>query len=469
MTDTAEPLLDRLAGHARTRPKAVAYRDAASGEQLSWSDLYNRVLCFSATLRSGLPDDAVVMVVCPNRIEFPVIYLALMHGGFSAFLVTPDSATSELEHLIVRSNAAGVIAASAVLAELPETVEKFDYESAINRVDVFPTALPHGRLLLMSSGSTGLPKIVVRSARSVDAVCDQMVRSIGFSEHDQVLATVPLCHSYGIEHGLLAPVYAGTTTHLCRGLDWPTVLKELAERNITVLPGVPSMFEILANLGSGRDRLPHLRAAYSAGGSLPTSIADRFEERFGVPVGQLYGATEIGSVTYSDARSPTFNPSSVGVPMPGVRVRIDGEVSVSAASLFDGYLDVPGSSLVDGFYPTGDLGEFDSAGNLVITGRIKLLLEIGGLKVNPLEVEGVLRQHPDVADCVVVPVRQSETILRLKAIVTVRDSDRELSFAELRSFARQRLASYKVPRLFERRESLPRTAAGKIQRHLVQV
>jgi long-chain acyl-CoA synthetase len=123
-----------------------------------------------------------------------------------------------------------------------------------------------------------------------------------------------------------------------------------------------------------------------------------------------------------------------------------------------------------GFFLTGDLGRLDARGNLTITGRTKLLIDVGGLKVNPLEVEAVLSQHPAVERCVVVPVKVSDTVSRLKAIVTPRDGappEDAPTPEALRRFARERLVPYKVPRVFEVRASLPLSPTGKILRHLV--
>jgi long-chain acyl-CoA synthetase len=256
---------------------------------------------------------------------------------------------------------------------------------------------------------------------------------------------------------------------------------------ITIFPGVPFMFEMLAEHG-GRSgaRFASLRRAYSAGGPLPRGVADAFRERFGVTVSQLYGATEIGSVTYADPDLPGFAPASVGQAMKGVSIRIlapdardaseplptgePGHVAVLAASMLRGYLgDEPSPTTIDGYFPTGDLGRLDQHANLTITGRIKLLIDVGGLKVNPLEVEQVLAEHPGVATCIVVPVRVSETVSRLKAIVTPRpDAADPLEPASLRAFARSRLAGYKVPRVFEVRDRLPTSATGKVLRHLVE-
>jgi long-chain acyl-CoA synthetase len=427
-----------------------------------------------------------VLICCPNSLEFPVAVLGTLAAGCAAFPISTESPESELREVAQRANAVAVIGSTVVVGAVGANVGIDVSDLAAMDGDDLPNVRPAGanaRLMLLSSGSTGKPKIVCRSGDSIDAVAAQMCAAIGITSDDRILATVPLCHSYGIEHGLLGPVWAGATVHLCRGLDLPLVMRELHESAITVVPGVPAMFEMLAQLGSGGDAtLSSLRVAYSAGGPLPRSVFDAFARSFGVRVSQLYGATEVGSVTYADPRDEHYDPGSVGRAMAGVDVRVtagndpadglpagqDGQVWIKAGSMFSGYLGEGTGPVVDGFFPTGDIGRLDAFGNLTITGRIKLLIDVGGLKVNPIEVEDVLMQHPGVGDCVVVAVPQSETVLRLKAVVTPRRAGERVDFDELRRFARERLAGYKVPRLFEVRESLPRTATGKLLRHLVQ-
>jgi long-chain acyl-CoA synthetase len=256
-------------------------------------------------------------------------------------------------------------------------------------------------------------------------------------------------------------------------LDLPSVVSELAKGEITLFPAVPAVFEMLAAV-TDAPAVTSLRTAYSAGAPLPQSVIDRFKDRFGVRVAQLYGATEIGSVTFNDPHAEPFAPASVGKAMRGVDIRLldrsaegEGHVAIRADSMFDGYLDDE-TELLDGYFPTGDLGKLDDQGRLFITGRLKLLIDVGGMKVNPIEVETVLRQHPAVGDCVVVPVKQSETVHRLKAIVSPRPGVAKPLSAELRSFAKSHLSAYKVPRLFEVRDDLPRSATGKVLRHLVE-
>ena len=470
-------LLDRLSFHARTRPDDLAYTDQ-SGHALTWRDLHDAACGFALEIGEKLSDLNGAIVLCaPNQINYPIAFLGILSAGFDVFPVSADIAEVELTRAAQRSNAVAVIGHGRAIAALPALaaweIDAVARAARLCEPQARASRPCHGSLLLQSSGTTGLPKIVRRSAKSLDAVSAAMAEAVDFRPTDHVLAAVPLTHSYGLEHGLLAPVWAGSRVHLCRGLDLPSVVNELAKGEITLFPAVPAMFEMLAAV-TDAPAVGSLRTAYSAGAPLPASVIDRFKDRFGVRVTQLYGATEIGSVTFNDPHTEPFAPASVGKPMTGVDIRIldvtpegDGHVAIRAASMFDGYLDED-AALIDGYFPTGDLGKVDAAGRLFITGRLKLLIDVGGMKVNPLEVEAVLRQHPAVGDCVVVPVRQSETVHRLKAIVTPRTGVARPTSAELRTFAKSHLSAYKVPRLFEVRDDLPRSSTGKVLRHLVE-
>lgn len=488
-------LVEQLEHRARAAPETPAIRHVATANAptrvVTWYELAAWAAAVSSRLADEMPAGGVVLICAPNQPEFTAAFLGALSAGLRAFPVSPDLAAPELISAAERSGAMALIGTDASIGVLagrvPLTIP----------VDEIPSLPPRpwadrahetGGLLLLSSGTTGRPKIVFRDARSLDAVSAAMAKAIGFTEADRVLACVPLCHSYGIEHGLLAPTYAGSCVHLARGFDLRVTMRELTDSAISIFPGVPFMFEMLADHAErgGATNFPALRRAYSAAGPLPRAVAEAFGARFGVTLGQLYGATEIGSVTFADPDLPGFDPASVGRPMRGVRVRIllpdapdvahplpagqDGHVAVAAESMLSGYLGEPDPPTVDGYFLTGDLGRLDVHGNLTVTGRLKLLIDVGGLKVNPLEIEDVIAQHPGVGACVVVPVRVSETVSRLKAIVTPRAEPGSAgpTTDSLRRFARSRLTGYKVPRMFEVRDNLPQSATGKILRHLVQ-
>jgi acyl-coenzyme A synthetase/AMP-(fatty) acid ligase len=325
-------------------------------------------------------------------------------------------------------------------------------------------------LLLQSSGTTGLPKIVCRPVATVDASARQIVESVGLQESDHVLMCVPISHSYGLEHGLLATIASGAATHLTPGFDVGVIGRELVQSSISILPAVPAVFEMLVRFDDLPATFPRLRLTYSAGGSLPVGVNNAFQKRFGARVGQIFGASEIGSVTFADPRDERFDPISVGRAMPGVEMKVDADsqLIVRAPSQMRGYLGEETSFTPDGYFPTGDLARIDEDGQLTLTGRLKLLIDIAGRKVNPLEVEQAIMRHPQVAECVVVSVPQAETLRRLRAFIIPASAHSSATADELRIFLKDKLSPYKIPRTFEFCTSLPRSATGKILRHALE-
>ena len=447
-------ILDRLRRHACDSPEILALREVATGEAMTWSDLDSAVTEIASGLRTDLPRDSVVMLRCPNVCDFHVAFLGVLAAGMTVFPVPHEITRVEFAAAAQRSGACAVIDAGLGITPL-------DHRSAGDGP----------ALLLQSSGTTGLPKIARRDATALDAVASNCAEAIDFGPRDRVLSCVPLYHSYGLEHGLLAPLFAGATVHLAQGFEIYIVRRELREAAITAFPAVPSIYEMLGNVSDeSSGGFPRLRVAYSAGAPLPACVFAKVNEALKLRIAPLYGATEVGSVTFSDPNDTQFDPASVGRPMRDVETRIDDDhqLHIRAPSMMSGYVGGEDSPLTaDGFFPTGDLAARDDHGNVTITGRIKFLIDVGGLKVNPMEVEQAIAEHPGVAACVVVPMRLSETVFRLKAIVTPTSRAAAPTADELRAFARERLSSYKIPRVFELRDTLPRSATGKILRHLL--
>jgi acyl-CoA synthetase (AMP-forming)/AMP-acid ligase II len=488
-------LLEKLRSYAQQQGSDIAIRQIIPSNQcaLTWLELSDRVSALAGALAHTLPGGSVVMLCSGNRPEFTVAFLATLAAGMTVFPIAPDIAGPELLSAGQRSGAAALLTIEQSGVPVDGVFSRREpwplcaTDAMLHLSPAWPArAIAGPGLLLLSSGTTGQAKIVRRSGASLDAVSRNMVDAIGFTPADRVLAAVPLCHSYGMEHGLLCPIWAGSAAHLYDRFDLPAALDELGRGAITVFPGVPFMFEMLAG-GAGSPRAGPLsvRRAYSAGGPLPAALFQAFHEKFGVRITQLYGATEIGSVTFNDPAIAPFDPASVGRPMTGVSIRIfdpqspnidrplpigsEGHVAIAAPSMLSEYLGGDPPPLAGGHFLTGDLGRLDAAGALTITGRIKLLIDVAGRKVNPLEVEQVMCTHPAVGQCVVVPLRMSATLCRLKAIVTPVRPGELPEVSDLRKFARARLSAYKVPRVFEIRSSLPRSAAGKVLRQALEV
>jgi long-chain acyl-CoA synthetase len=223
-----------------------------------------------------------------------------------------------------------------------------------------------------------------------------------------------------------------------------------------------------------------MRLCFTAGAALPRESFDAFAARFGVPVRQLYGCSEAGSVTVNLDPDPVATAATVGRPMRDVRLTVrgpdgapappgtTGEVSFTSPTLAAGYLGAPSESssrFSDGWFTPGDLGHLDDEGRLTITGRTTLFISTGGYKVDPVEVEDVLRRHPAVADVVVVGAPGPLGGELVKAVVVVAGSPDEADLRrELVGLCGEHLAVHKVPRVVEFLPELPRSPLGKLLR-----
>jgi long-chain acyl-CoA synthetase len=212
-------------------------------------------------------------------------------------------------------------------------------------------------------------------------------------------------------------------------------------------------------------------------------VYEQFVQAFSIRIGQIYGASEFGSVYYNAPEISPFDPCSVGRPLNGVETLVldlddptvdmplppgtSGEIAIRSPTMFNEYLDSTDCPDASGYLRTGDIGSLDDSGVLRITGRVKLLIDVGAQKVNPLEVEAVLGQHKSVAESIVVATRYSSTANRLKAVVIASDGERP-DPDELLTYLRTHLIGYKVPRRIEVREALPRSPAGKVLRNELQ-
>lgn len=481
-------LIRRLEQHARARPDDLALREIAeSGAERSFSWRQLRDVAALLADRLECAAGGVVMIRSPNRAELVAAILGGLWADAAVLPVAPEAPASELVELSRRLHVSALIGDDSALGALSDRIaERIPLASIAMQDSPRPARARGGgagSILLQSSGTTGLPKIVRRSAPALAAVGEGCRGAIGIGETDCILLCIPLHHSYGIDLGVLTAIMTGCSVELHGRFDPAVVRSALAERDISVLPGVPLMFDALPRSSGARASAPALRRAFSAGSPLPRRIFERFLATYGLEIGQIYGATEFGSVTFNDPDGPDFEPGRVGRPMDGVQIAIvdaheprfdrplaagqEGRVAVSAPSLLSEYVESPERPVSEGFFLTGDLGRLDEHGSLALTGRVELLIDVGGRKVNPLEVESVLTRHPAVREAVAVATSYSDTVFRLKAIV-IPEPGFEVSSEELRRFAREHMTPYKIPRSFEIRTNVPRSATGKILRQQLQ-
>ena len=311
--------------------------------------------------------------------------------------------------------------------------------------------------LLLSSGTTGSPKLVHRRAGAMEAAARIFATRFHYGPGDRTLAMLPFCHSFGLGNMLLGTLIFGGTMVLAPFSPRQTAATVERER-ITVLPATPFMFHMLADTAfHTRPDFSSVRLAAAAGSALSPAVAARFKERFGVGISESYGATETGPVALAGPELSAVA-GCLGKPYPGVEVQIwdasgerlgpgePGEIVVKSPAAACEYLGDPEASadrFRRGYVLTGDSGRLDEAGNLFVTGRKKPMVNVAGKKVAPAEVEACLRSHPGVAETLVVAGSGGEGAEWVKALVVPLG---DVTATELREHCAARLAAFKVPR-----------------------
>ncbi|MDG2113802.1 MAG: acyl-CoA synthetase [Actinomycetota bacterium] len=321
-------------------------------------------------------------------------------------------------------------------------------------------------LIGYTSGTTGRPKGAVLSHANLLASVRGLELAWRWTPDDVLVLALPLFHMHGLGVGLHGTLTVGARAVLLPSFDVDDVLDAAAAHDATMFFGVPTMYGRLVDSPRARE-LGRLRLCVSGSAPLPADLHRRFEEASGQRVLERYGMTETAMLVsnpYDDERRP----GSVGFPLPGVEIRLEGdpaEIQVRGPNVFDGYWERPeanAESFVDGWFRTGDLGAEDADGYIAIVGRAKELIISGGFNVYPREVEDAVCQHPAVAECAVVGEPDEEWG---EAVVAYVVADQELDDREMKEFVGERLAHYKRPRQTHRVDALPRNALGKVQKH----
>ncbi|MDA1024797.1 MAG: AMP-binding protein [Planctomycetota bacterium] len=294
----AELIRDFIASVDRD-PDRVAVHDLTSGRKTSRGEILAAAAQAARRLDATVPEDGVVMLHGPSGAGYWAGLLAILGSGRRMLPIGIETTARDRATLHDAHRVDAVIETDASVgwAESPATVhlQVMDGIGIPRGNDAGVLARgSSGSLLLRSSGTTGRPAVALRTGAALDRVSETLLRVIELVDDDEVLATLPMQHAYGIEHGVLAPMRAGASVRFRPGFDLAGGVEALAN-GVTVFPGVPVTLEAAAREGRLDSRL---RLAYSAGSSLPEVVREAFAEAWGCPTGNLYGATELGTITY---------------------------------------------------------------------------------------------------------------------------------------------------------------------------
>jgi acyl-CoA synthetase (AMP-forming)/AMP-acid ligase II len=507
--ESADRVPDRVALSVDGEPITHAELNAGAARVAAWLAARTR------------PGDRVLLAARSSP-GFVRCYLGALRAGAVVVLANPAYTAAELAHLVTDSGAAIAFAdrgPARLLAGLPNaplTADPAEIPSGPGATETVPGP-DDTALLAYTSGTTGKPKAVPLTHRALLLSIRVAMASWGWREDDVLAHALPLFHQHGLS-GVHAVLIAGGTAHIGARFTAAGLGSAVHQHRATVLFAVPTMYQALLDAGqsfgnsgptaprsagldpaaprsagldpaaprsAGLDPaappngrlLAGLRLAVCGSAPLTALLAERSATELGSAPLVRYGLTETGlNVSHL---ATDIRPGSVGVPFPGVLVRLragsapaplgtDGEIQIRGPHVFHGYAGNPSATAeaftTDGWFRTGDIGRLDPAtGHLEIRGRIKEMIITGGLNVYPREVETVLEEHPSVAEAAVAGVPHPHWGEQVTAWVALRPGH-DFDEAALIGHARTALAGYKTPKRIYVLPALPRTPLGKLRR-----
>jgi long-chain acyl-CoA synthetase len=456
---------------------------------------YNRLTATAAALKKVIEESTSrqqVGIMLPATAAFPAALYGALWAGKTVVPLNFLLAADELADVVVDAGLDTIISIhhfGDLLSRLPAqavALEDLHLKRRVLAASLLPKPAPpkvdldQTAVILYTSGTSGVPKGVELTYGNLQSNCDDLVEAVHLDHHDRMLNILPPFHVFGLTACVLMPVRVGASVFAIPRFQPASAVKAIHEEKVTILLGIPSMYNAIARLKSVPDNaFASVKLAMSGGEPLPATVADRFEERFGVKLRQGYGLTETSPVISLCTVEATKD-GSVGQLVRSVECRIadddgnalaageEGEIQVKAPSVMKGYYNRPDDTAAvldaDGWFHTGDIGRFDNEGYLYITGRKKEMMIVGGENVFPAEIESVLAQHPGVAEAAVIGVPHESRGEVPVAFVILNESgkDENVDAKAIRAFARKRLASHKVPRSVHVAEDLPRGPTGKV-------
>ena len=339
-------------------------------------------------------------------------------------------------------------------------------------------------LVLHTSGTTSRPKIVPLTQRNVTASAGHIAESLKLVAEDRCMNIMPLFHIHGLIAAVLSSLGAGASVHCAPGFNALRVFSWLDEIEPSWYTAVPTMHQaILSRASRNTESVEHARANLrlirSSSSSLPPQVMKELEDTFDVPVVEAYGMTEAAHQMACNPLPPaTRKPGSVGIAAgPEVAIMdesdsklIDigkvGEIVIRGPNVTPGYENNPeanASSFTDGWFRTGDQGVMDEEGYISITGRLKEIINRGGEKISPREVDEVLMDHPAVAQAVTFAMPHNKLGEEVAAAIVLREGE-SAEESDVRDFVSGHLADFKVPRRVLVLDEIPKGATGKLQR-----
>jgi acyl-CoA synthetase (AMP-forming)/AMP-acid ligase II len=460
---------------------------------LSYGELHRRANALASSLAAhGVRPGDGVAIMCRNHRGFMDATVACSRLGAHALYLNTMFAGPQLADVVAREGARAIVydeEFAALLGEVRGIDKRFvawhDGEGAavdplledliaVGDPAGVPPAEEPGRVVILTSGTTGTPKGARRSHAGL-ASAAALLSKIPYRARGTTLIAAPLFHSWGLANYTLGVPLASTFV-LRRRFAPEGTLRAIARHRATALVVVPVMLQRILELPRetlDRHDTSSLRIIAVSGSALPGPLATRVMDQFGDVLYNLYGSTEVAWATIATPEDLRAAPGCAGRPPLGTLVKLfdeqdhevapgqTGRIFVASGFPFEGYTGGDTKATIGDLMSSGDVGHFDAAGRLFIDGRDDDMIVSGGENVFPAEVEDLLAGHPAIREAAVVGVEDEAWGQRLKAVVVLQE-DESADEDELKDYVKQNLASFKVPREIVFVDALPRNATGKV-------
>ena len=458
---------------------------------------YHDLLQISAQIATKLLDNVEdlqeqrVAFLIPSGFQYVATQWGIWRAGGIAVPLCVSHPKPELEYVIADSGASIVIAHPDFEAVLRPIAQERNLrfiltsETLPEQVGLLPEIdITRRALILYTSGTTGKPKGVVTTHQNIQAQVTSLISAWGWTGSDRILHVLPLHHIHGIINVLTCALWAGAECHMLAKFDAQKVWDRISEGDLTLFMAVPTIYvKLIAaweNADSDRQKIMSdgcgkMRLMVSGSAALPVQVLEKWRNISGHFLLERYGMTEIGMALSNPLHGERLA-GYVGKPLPQVEVRLvddkgnlvapgtPGEIQIKSPGVFLEYWqksEATAKAFRDGWFCTGDFAVVENDSYRIL-GRMSVdIIKTGGYKVSALEIEEVLRTHPEIQDCAVVGVADAEWGERVCAALVLKTAS-NLSLETLRSWAKERLAVYKVPTQILAVENLPRNAMGKV-------
>ena len=479
-------IVERFERIRRDSPDRLLIHLPAAGASLSADDIWRTSLQQRAQLDAlglgcpaGTDGDHLIISAIGNRPAAVPFWLACRSLGITLMPVDGGTPTAEISALALRFGATtAILPASTPGLEALGAATPFDTTLVAVRLSgatPAPEIYRGAAALKVTSGSTGLPKATFTRESQLVADTAHIVTAMGISADDCQIATIPISHAYGLGNLVIPLLVQGTPIVLREAFIPQQLHADATIYDARVFHGVPFMF---AHFASNPDAIAWpsvLETLVSAGAPLDPVMASTFARTFGVKIHSFYGTTEGGGISFDD--SPEVEEvATVGRPLPGVTVTLRPESETEGAPIEGGRVHVAGDAVSSGYaghaptdegftgggFLTGDFGRFDARQRLILTGRASSFINVAGKKIQPEEVEQVLRSMHGIEDVRVLGI--ADAVRGQQVVACVVASGDRLTAPQIRQFCGSRLAAHKIPRTIVWLERIPLTGRGKTDR-----